>query len=513
MDIVIHMVKQNRVRLVLAQRNGLQLSQFARAFHSLLRDGPWPRRASKSQELPILSLFSRARGEYFQFLVQQIHGATTENYEKALEAGELLVDLFGSYRSLLPFDCDSVIDNLEGSRMVDVCMTKVKDFLHLNLKRPASSGADIVETCVRVLGRFVHLEQSVSVPAGSQRSALLVLLLEIVRASTAGVSLLGAILKAIENCIGDDVQILEEHSTCILDSVLQRLAVLASGSEGAATDATMEQVQQHVIPALSSMFCGRDQSLLLVEAAQKLLPLAMLHKYPHLFDRSIVAEVETSIASELQLVRDQYCALQTCTASHECTFAASGRSYPVQEYYYCFTCWPERRMGCCVNCAGLCHKDHELSEMHHAGFFCDCGARNYPEKKNNEDEEEQKIQAEHQLGAVDAIPLATQLAHALKAGDEIRASSASLSSSAVRDPNGALSPVSCCILLNGSRVEQFCDINHLLGATSEKHCKRSGVYCSAGFPYLEPWVLHRLAARRQKEIDGPVVKARRQAGK
>jgi hypothetical protein len=61
-----------------------------------------------------------------------------------------------------------------------------------------------------------------------------------------------------------------------------------------------------------------------------------------------------------------------------CTYNQSGRVYQLQYYVFCYDCFPQgSKLGACLSCIETCHKNHNLSEIKHGNFFCDCGANDH----------------------------------------------------------------------------------------------------------------------------------------
>lgn len=61
-----------------------------------------------------------------------------------------------------------------------------------------------------------------------------------------------------------------------------------------------------------------------------------------------------------------------------CTFPTTQTTHAVQPWYHCKTCKlyrsEIRHLGCCENCAKVCHAGHEVEFIRMATCFCDCGA-------------------------------------------------------------------------------------------------------------------------------------------
>ena len=60
-----------------------------------------------------------------------------------------------------------------------------------------------------------------------------------------------------------------------------------------------------------------------------------------------------------------------------CTFTKTQETFTEQHWFYCHTCKMVENEGVCINCAIMCHEDHEISYAKYSNFFCDCGAKGY----------------------------------------------------------------------------------------------------------------------------------------
>lgn len=63
----------------------------------------------------------------------------------------------------------------------------------------------------------------------------------------------------------------------------------------------------------------------------------------------------------------------TKAAVPKCTITEFGKKFLDQEWFRCLTCFPkDESMGVCVECAGHCHKGHEVVHQEKSRFRCDC---------------------------------------------------------------------------------------------------------------------------------------------
>lgn len=73
--------------------------------------------------------------------------------------------------------------------------------------------------------------------------------------------------------------------------------------------------------------------------------------------------------------------LRLCSQADLCTYTVSGRTYVLQDWYICLTCFAgDKTLGCCLACAKSCHHGHDVRLAPHcpSRFFCDCGAGDLP---------------------------------------------------------------------------------------------------------------------------------------
>lgn len=55
------------------------------------------------------------------------------------------------------------------------------------------------------------------------------------------------------------------------------------------------------------------------------------------------------------------------------------------DYYYCLSCWRDMEKACCMTCARLCHKGHELVwTVAESGFICDCWSHSCCARKSKD---------------------------------------------------------------------------------------------------------------------------------
>ncbi|KAH3743499.1 hypothetical protein Pelo_15094 [Pelomyxa schiedti] len=67
--------------------------------------------------------------------------------------------------------------------------------------------------------------------------------------------------------------------------------------------------------------------------------------------------------------------IRKAVAQHTCTRTVTGANYCAQEFYSCYTCFPncdETGVGCCQSCAERCHSGHNLTHKFSVQCFCDC---------------------------------------------------------------------------------------------------------------------------------------------
>eukprot|EP01124_Arcella_intermedia_P006988 TRINITY_DN14251_c0_g1_i1.p1 TRINITY_DN14251_c0_g1~~TRINITY_DN14251_c0_g1_i1.p1 ORF type:complete len:391 (-),score=114.00 TRINITY_DN14251_c0_g1_i1:52-1224(-) len=69
--------------------------------------------------------------------------------------------------------------------------------------------------------------------------------------------------------------------------------------------------------------------------------------------------------------------LKECIKNKKCTFTVTQREYSKQKWFHCYTCGLIDSEGVCEACAGVCHKNHKLSDVKESSFFCDCGSGAY----------------------------------------------------------------------------------------------------------------------------------------
>lgn len=65
---------------------------------------------------------------------------------------------------------------------------------------------------------------------------------------------------------------------------------------------------------------------------------------------------------------------------NSCTICSTAEQFQRQSYFSCITCGMEKSKACCVFCARICHKGHNLTKVDVGDFYCDCGANTTKKK-------------------------------------------------------------------------------------------------------------------------------------
>ncbi|VDM96642.1 unnamed protein product [Thelazia callipaeda] len=75
------------------------------------------------------------------------------------------------------------------------------------------------------------------------------------------------------------------------------------------------------------------------------------------------------------LIYDNHNAVERTVAKGHCLFKISScTSFPMHDFYRCFSCNTTERNAICISCIKACHKGHIVEFVRHDRFFCDCGA-------------------------------------------------------------------------------------------------------------------------------------------
>ena len=107
----------------------------------------------------------------------------------------------------------------------------------------------------------------------------------------------------------------------------------------------------------------------------------------------------------------------------KCTFALTGERYaPHSQWFNCFTCGLVGAEGCCLACAGECHRGHALLPRGPTlAFFCDCGAGakglQCRAKAAKEEREKGKEKEKEQEKEAEGLPTSEEDLMKLKVGE------------------------------------------------------------------------------------------------
>ncbi|VDD96295.1 unnamed protein product [Enterobius vermicularis] len=74
-------------------------------------------------------------------------------------------------------------------------------------------------------------------------------------------------------------------------------------------------------------------------------------------------------------IYDNHNAVDRAVSKGHCLFKISScTSFPMHDFFRCYTCNTTDRNAICINCIRVCHQGHHVEFVRHDRFFCDCGA-------------------------------------------------------------------------------------------------------------------------------------------